>query len=83
MRYNGEFIRSAKIFRERDKPSYITVMNIKLIANYCQTHQFTKSSFFVFMNIFINLDVHDWDIILRIGIFLFVYDYLYLEMHFV
>lgn len=35
------------------------------------------------MNIFINLDVHDWDIILRIGIFLFVYDYLYLEMHFV
>lgn len=44
-------------------------MNIKLIANCCQTYQFTKSSFFVFMNIFIIVDIHDWDIILRIGIF--------------
>lgn len=58
-------------------------MNIKLFANYCQTYQFNKSSFFLFMNIFIIVDVHDWDIILRIGIFLFAYDYLYLEICFV
>lgn len=58
MHYNGEFIQSVKIFRERDKPSHITVMNIKLIANYCQTYQFTKSSFFVFMNIFIIVDIY-------------------------
>lgn len=57
-------------------------MNIKLIANCCQMYQFTKSSFFVFMNIFIIVDIHDWDIILRIGIFLCAYDYLYLEMCF-